>query len=158
MAIDGSDAALPAAQALALAERARAAAEAPRLMPRWYGPGFALAFAVYGIAVGQAVAAGRIEFIGVSAVVFAAVSGGASAVTARSGGVAKRWAPGLGLPVLLVVLRVLAAGALAGGVVWAAAGDVRWTAGAAGVAAGAAFWSGCAMLNARVRRGWAAVA
>ncbi|MFJ8695289.1 hypothetical protein [Streptomyces roseolilacinus] len=153
MAIDDSDAALPAVKALALAERARAAAEAPQPTPRWYGPGFALAFSVYGIAVGQALGAGWGWLAAVFAGVFAVFSGGAAAVAVRSGGVARRWAPELGPHVLSAVLQVLAAGALAAGAAWTAGGDVRWTAGAAGTAAGVAFWRACGMLNARVRRG-----
>ncbi|MFF8386903.1 hypothetical protein [Streptomyces kanasensis] len=156
MAIEGSGTALPATQALALAERARAAARAPRPTPRWYGPVFSVAFSAYGVAVGQALGTGRGWLVGVLAALFAAGSGAVAAVAVRSGGVAKRWAPELGLPAALAVLGTLAAGGLAAGVAWAAGGDVRWIAGAAGVAAGAAFWLGCAALNARIRRGLAA--
>ncbi|MEV7779061.1 hypothetical protein [Kitasatospora sp. NPDC088351] len=143
---------LPAAEALRLVERAKAAAQGPGRLPSWYGPAFAVAFAVYGTALGQAIGAGVPWLSGVFGVAFAVLTGSLAAVASRSGGIVRRMSPGLGRPVVLAVLQVLAA-ALAGLLLaWAAGGGARWMGAAAGVAAGAAFWVASRWLNTHVRR------
>ncbi|MEU9045876.1 MULTISPECIES: hypothetical protein [unclassified Kitasatospora] len=154
---DSVSADLPAAEALRLADRARAAAQRPGRLPGWYGPVFAVAFAAYGAGIGQAIGAGQGWLIGALGGAFGAMSGGVARVAMRSGGIVQRGVPsGIGGPVVLAVLGVCSAGLAAMVLAWLAGGGPRWIGAAAGVAAGLAFWAATGRLNRRIRRGGAA--
>ncbi|MEU6235833.1 hypothetical protein [Kitasatospora sp. NPDC047058] len=148
---------LPAAEALRLAEQARAAAQAPQVAPDWYGATIGVGFALYGIGLGYALWADLSWMAGVLGAGFAATSGALGAAVTRRGGVARGWTPGYGGPVTLAVLQVLAGGLAVAGLVYLLGGDARWICGAAGSAAGAMFWLAMVRLNARIRRESAAV-
>ncbi|WP_327676709.1 hypothetical protein [Kitasatospora sp. NBC_00458] len=148
--------AMPPAEALRLADRAKAAAQAPGRLPAWYGPAFAAAFTAYGAGVGQAIGAGIGWLSAVLGVAFAALTGVLARIAVTGAGIVHRPAPGYGGPAVLAVLGVFAAGAAAAGLVLLAGGGVRWTGAAAGLAAGAAFWAGTGRLAGRIRRDEAA--
>ncbi|MED7953361.1 MULTISPECIES: hypothetical protein [unclassified Streptomyces] len=148
--------ALPAAEALRLADRAKAAAQASGRLPGWYGPAFAVAFTVYGTGVGQAIGAGVSWLSGVFGVVFAALTGALARIAMREAGIVHRPAPGYGGLIVLAVLGVFAAAGAASGLVLLAGGGVRWIGAAAGLAAGAAFWAVTGWLAERIRRDAAA--
>ncbi|MEV6973860.1 hypothetical protein [Kitasatospora sp. NPDC093806] len=149
---DSTSGALPAAEALHLAERARAAAQAPQTMPTWYGVTFAVGFSLYGIALGFALWADVSWMAGVLGAGFAAFSGALGSVVTRRGGVARGWTPGYGGQATFVVVRVFAGALAVAALVWALGADSRWVFGSAGVTAGALFWLGMERLNARIRR------
>ncbi|MGV9264351.1 hypothetical protein ACWDRR_06785 [Kitasatospora sp. NPDC003701] len=143
---------LSAAEALRLAEKARAAARTPGRLPGWYGPAFAVAFTVYGIGVGQAIGADAGWLSGVFGGLFAAMTGVLARLAVNQGGIIHRLTPGLGRPVLLAVLGVIAAGLAGMLLTWLAGGGARWMGAVAGAVAGAAFWAATVRLNARTRR------
>ncbi|MFJ9771876.1 hypothetical protein ACIRVF_11600 [Kitasatospora sp. NPDC101157] len=146
-----------AAEALRLADRAGAAARRPRPTPRWYGPTLAAGFVVFGIATGQAVAAEQVWLIGVLGGAWGALSGLIGWAGTRGGGVVRRQAPsGLGGPVVLTVLSVLAAMLGAAALAWWAGGGPGWIGAAGGSAGGAVFWMANNALNRRVERLWKA--
>ncbi|MBP0451718.1 hypothetical protein J5Y04_19525 [Kitasatospora sp. RG8] len=143
---------LPAAEALRLALRAQAAARAPRSLPVWFGPAFAVSFALYGTGVGQATHAHLAWLSILLAVAFAALTVCLAVVTARSGGIVHRLEPAFGHLVRRAFLQLVGAALVAAGLAFACGGDARWVGAAVGIAAGAAFWAGAVWLNARIRR------
>ncbi|MBV2153882.1 hypothetical protein [Kitasatospora sp. SUK 42] len=144
---------LSAAEALRLADRAGAAARRPRPVPGWYGPVVAAGFAAFGIATGQAVAAGQVWLIGILGGVWGALCGLIGLAGMRGGGVIQREAPsGMAVPVLLTVLSVLAAMLGTMALAWWAGGGPQWIAAAGGVVGGAVFWAANSALNRRIRR------
>ncbi|MFH9348251.1 hypothetical protein [Kitasatospora sp. NPDC017646] len=150
---DSIPADLPAAEALRLADRAGAAARRPRPTPRWYGPTLAAGFVVFGIATGQAVAAGQAWLIGILGGAWGALSGLIGWAGMRGGGVVRREAPsGLGGPVLLTVLSVLAAMLSAMALAWWAGGGPGWIGAAGGSAGGAVFRVADNALNRRIEQ------
>ncbi|MER6396512.1 hypothetical protein ABT263_10665 [Kitasatospora sp. NPDC001603] len=151
-AADRSAVDLPAAEALRLADRARAAAQAPGRLPGWYGPAFAVAFTVYGTGVGQAIGAGMGWLGGLFGALFAALTGALARVAVNQGGIVHRMAPGIGRPVVLAVLAVILVGLAALLLAWLAGGGARWMGAVAGLAAGAAFWVATDRLTASIRR------
>ncbi|MFF2143772.1 hypothetical protein [Kitasatospora sp. NPDC058190] len=143
---------LSAAEALRLADRAGAAARRAQQLPRWYGPVIAAGFAVVGLAVGQAIVAEQVWLIAVLGALPGSLGGVAARIAVRRSGVVPRGsAPGLGVPVVLAVLGVSAAGLGALALARLAGGDPRWMGAAAGIAAGTAFWIAMDRLNHRVR-------
>ncbi|MGW6915690.1 hypothetical protein ACWGB8_18015 [Kitasatospora sp. NPDC054939] len=143
---------LSAAEALRLAEQARAASGDPARLPAWYGPAFGAGFTLYGTGLGQVIGSDQPWMVGVVAAGFAALTGALAALASRQGGIVRRTAPGIGGPVVLAVLSVIGA-ALAGLLLALAAGGGARSMGAvAGIAAGAAFWIASGRLNAFVER------
>ncbi|MER7770381.1 hypothetical protein [Kitasatospora sp. NPDC096140] len=150
---DSIPADLPAVEALRLARDAGAAARRPSPTPGWYGPAIAAGFTGVGTAEGAAVAADRVWLIGLISGAWAVVSGLGGWWAVRSGGVVqRRMAPGLGGPVVLTVLGVLAAASAGLALARWAGGDPLWIGLTAGAAAGSAFWAASRGLNRRVRR------
>ncbi|MFB8236462.1 hypothetical protein ACFC58_07885 [Kitasatospora purpeofusca] len=143
---------LSAAEALGLAARARAAAQAPQLVPTWYGATFAVGFSLYGLGLGYALWADVSWLAGVLGAVFAAVSGALGAVVTRRGGVARGWTPGYGGPMTRWVALVFAGALVVAAVVHLLGADARGTFGSAGVTAGVLFWLAMVRVNARIRR------
>ncbi|MFK0189949.1 hypothetical protein [Kitasatospora sp. NPDC090308] len=143
---------LTPAEALALAERARAAARRPAPMPWWYGPGVGASLAVYCAAIGQSFQQQAHWLIPLCAAGLAAVLAAIVRVAMRSSGVAARlekvkippnvlWA--LGLTILAAVLAWLGT--------WLATGDQGWAMAAAGVVGGLAVWGVITMANREVK-------
>ncbi|MCG6493512.1 hypothetical protein [Kitasatospora sp. A2-31] len=149
---DAVAAGLPAGEALRVAERARAAAQAPRSLPGWFGPVYAAAFTFYGAGVGFATYAHAGWLSGVLAVVFAALTGGLTAVSARSGGIVQWPASDHRRLIWRAFGQVAAAALVAAGLAYAAGADARGLGAAIGAAAGVAFWVTARWLNARIRR------
>ncbi|MFI6847500.1 hypothetical protein OG535_12960 [Kitasatospora sp. NBC_00085] len=143
---------LPAAEALRLALRAQAAAQTPRSLPAWFGPAFAVSFALYGTGVGQAAHAHLAWPSTALAVAFAALTGCLVAVAARSGGIVHRLEPVFGHLVRRAFLQLVGAALAAAGLAFALGGDARWVGAAVGITAGAVFWATVVWLNARIRR------
>ncbi|MFE7529070.1 hypothetical protein ACFU7Y_25625 [Kitasatospora sp. NPDC057542] len=150
---DSVSAPLPAAEALRLAERARAAAGRPSRLPRWYGPTVAAGMVLFGAGVGVAIATGHAWFTGVLGGVWGLTSGAIGWAGVRSGGVMPKQAqPALIVPVLLAVLAVTAALLAGTGLaIWAGAGGA-WAAQAGAVAGAVAFLLAGRGLNRRVER------
>ncbi|WP_406093107.1 hypothetical protein [Kitasatospora purpeofusca] len=143
---------LSATEALGLAARARAAAQAPQLVPTWYGATFAAGFSLYGLGVGCALWADASWLAGVLGAAFAAASGALGAVVTRRGGVARGWTPGYGGPMARWVALVLAGAFAVAAAVHLLGADARGTFGSAGVTVGALFWLAMVRVNARIRR------
>ncbi|MGW4892062.1 hypothetical protein ACWEQL_07315 [Kitasatospora sp. NPDC004240] len=143
---------LSAAEALRLAEQATAAAQVPGEMPGWYGPTFAAAFSLYGSGIGLFIDADRAWLSGVVGALFAALTGALAAVAVRQGGIVHRTAPGTGGPVTLAVLAVIGAGLAGMLIALAAGGGAAAMGAAAGIAAGATFWTATARLNTVLKR------
>ncbi|MFD7906534.1 hypothetical protein ACFV4G_30395 [Kitasatospora sp. NPDC059747] len=143
---------LPAAEALRLADRARAAARLPVPTPRWYGPAFAAGFTALGAGCGWAVDTQRTWVIGVLCGIWSICSAAAAQHAMRGSGIMPRGIDAhIGGAVLLAVLLVTVAGlAVVALAVWAGAGP-QWVGVAGGVAAGAAFWAATERLNDRAR-------
>ncbi|GAA2826014.1 hypothetical protein RMN57_13625 [Kitasatospora sp. CM 4170] len=149
---DTAPADLPAADALRVAEQARAAAQAPRSLPGWFGPVFATAFTLYGAGVGYASYSHAGWLSGLLAVVFAALTGALTAAAARSGGIVQRPASGHRHLMWRAFGQVAGAALVAAGLAYAAGADARGLGVAIGAAAGVAFWVTARWLNARIRR------
>lgn len=144
---------LPAAEALRLAERARAAARRPIRLPRWYAPAVAAAMVLFGAGVGVAIATGHAWFTGVLGALWGVAAGVLGWAGIRSGGIVQwRSEPALIVPVLLAVLAVTAA-VLAGMALaaWAGLGGA-WSAPVGTAAGGLAFLGAGYGLNRRVER------
>ncbi|MEU8514922.1 hypothetical protein AB0C76_25525 [Kitasatospora sp. NPDC048722] len=144
---------LPAAEALRLADRARAAARQPVPLPNWYGPAFAAGFTAYGTVVGYAIDTQRIWLVGVFSGAWSLLSGLAARAAMRGSGIMpKGMAPGTGGAVVLAVLAVTLVGLAAAALTWVAAGGPQWICTVAGLAAGVAFWVSNQGVNRRIRR------
>jgi hypothetical protein len=142
-----------AAEALRLADRAGAAARLAQRLPRWYGPVITAGFVAVGIAIGQAIAAEQVWLIAVLGALPGSLGGAAAQIATRRSGVVPRGsAPGLGVPIVLAVLGVSAAGLGAMALAWLAGGGPLWMGAAAGIAAGVAFWVAMDRLNRLIRR------
>ncbi|QKW17649.1 hypothetical protein HUT16_10810 [Kitasatospora sp. NA04385] len=143
---------LTPAQALAIAQRAQAAARRPAPMPWWYGPGVGATLAVYCAAIGQSFQRQAQWLIPLCAAALAAVLAAIVRVAMRSSGVAAQLEktkvpPGvlraLGLTVLLSVLAWFGT--------WLATGEQGWAMAAAGVVAGLAVWGVITMANREIK-------
>ncbi|MEE1787895.1 hypothetical protein PUR71_34065 [Streptomyces sp. SP17BM10] len=144
---------LPAAEALRLADRARAAARLPVPTPRWYGPAFGAGFAVLGAGCGWAVDTQRIWLIGVLCGLWSACSATAAQRAMRGSGIMQRGIDThIGGPVLLSVLAVTVAGLAAVALAGAAGAGPQGIGVAGGTAAGAVFWAAMDLLNRRARQ------
>ncbi|WP_329564026.1 hypothetical protein [Kitasatospora sp. NBC_01266] len=146
------------AEALALAERANAAAHRPQLLPAWYGPAIGALLAAYGTSIGIARSSHADWLVLVNAVLFAVLMGVLVRIGARSTGVVGRladldrgWRTFVrgGTAAVLVV-------AGAAGLACAPAGGLLGACGGAGVGAGLAFWALMLLANQRIRRAPAA--
>ncbi|MFF7632062.1 hypothetical protein ACFZB9_02760 [Kitasatospora sp. NPDC008050] len=154
MSTDSTAVPLDPTQALALAERAQAAAVRPRLMPGWYGPVIGAVLAGYGVLTGVAQAYDLTWLMILDCVLMGLGIGLAVQLAARSTGVVNR-------PTQLGGWRgfvfggtgavVLAAG-VGGAIGWAVRGDALGADAAAGVAAGLAMWVLTLLANRRARR------
>ncbi|MFJ3788277.1 hypothetical protein [Kitasatospora sp. NPDC090091] len=149
---DTAPAGLSAAEALRVAEQARAAAQAPRSLPGWFGPVFAVAFTLYGSGVGYAAYSHTSWLGGALAVAFAALTGALTAVAARSGGIVQRSASGCRHLYWRAFAQVGAVALAAAGLAYAAGADARGFGVAIGAASGVAFWVTARWLNTRIRR------
>lgn len=146
----GKDGQLSPVEALALADRARAAARRPAPLPWWYGPGVGVALAAYSAALGQSYQHQLSWLILLYPLALVLLLAPIVRAAVRVDGVARLADRETALHPLRALAALLLPAVVAALGTWFATDDQRWALTAGGIAGGAAYWAVIAVFNRRI--------